>query len=207
MNSNTNTNVYANAYANSNANIKKYTPFFYKKENKKRIKKKHIPVPDTLSFIVFNKLNENDCYYKYNEKMEKIKILEKLEEIKIKNKMKLINNLNDSHLDLQTLNFICLILKINIIWYNDLCYIKMNYNNNSDSEQLYLYNSLNFTSQPELSDKYEIMDVNKPLKCISYYKLDELKEIYTQLKFNHTVKLKKEIYKVIHDYFVSLKLI
>ena len=184
--------------------VKKYKPFFYKNPNKKRNIKDSKKIRDKLSFIIFNKINENDCFYKYNERIEKIKILEKLEPIKIKNKLKLINNLNDNNLDLQTLNFICFILKLNIIWYNDKCFVKMTYDNN---EPLYLFNSDTFTEPINLDNKYEINDINKPLKCISYYKLNELKEIYNKLNLLSYVKLKKDYYQVIFNYHTMIKLI
>lgn len=182
--------------------LKKYKPFFYKNpnKNKKTYKKNY----DKLSFIIFNKINENDCFYKYNERIEKIKILEKIEPIKIKNKSKLINNLNDNNLDLQTLNFICFILKLNILWYNDKCFIKMCYN---DNEPLYLLNSDTFTDPIDLDNLYEINDINKPLKCISYYKLNDLKEIFNKLNLSSPVKLKKDYYEIIYNYLIMIKLI
>lgn len=80
----------------------------------------------------------------------------------------------------------------------------MTYNNN---EPLYLFNSDTFTEPINLDNKYEINDINKPLKCISYYKLNELKEIYNKLNLLSYVKLKKDYYQVIFNYHTMIKLI
>lgn len=163
-------------------------------------------VYDKLCHILYHKLNEKDFFYKYNERSEKIKILELLEPIKIKNKMLIINNLNDEDMNLITLNFICYILKVNIIWYTDKCYYKMLYQNEKN-EKLYLYNNEKFTDEPILTDKYEILNLDKPLKCISYYKLDELKEMNEMLKLNPVTLKKKDIYETISKYYKDIKLI
>lgn len=181
-----------------------YEPFFYNKTNHKNRKQKN-NVYDKLCYILYHKLNEKDVFYKYNEKNEKIKILELLEPIKIKNKMSIINNLNDEDINLMTLNFICYILKINIIWYTDKCYYKMN--NNDKHEVLYLYNNEKFTDETDLSDKYEITDIDKPLKSMSYYKLSELKEMNESLRLPTPVIKKKELYETISTYYKNIKLI
>ena len=177
-----------------------------KNSNPKNSNPKNNNVYDKLCHILYHKLNEKDFFYKYNERSEKIKILELLEPIKIKNKMLIINNLNDKDINLITLNFICYILKINIIWYTDKCYYKMLYQNEKN-EKLYLYNNEKFTDEPILTDKYEILNLDKPLKCISYYKLDELKEINDMLKLNPVTLKKKDIYEAISKYYKDIKLI
>lgn len=193
-----------------------YEPYFYykntnnnaKHKNRNNTNHKKNMVYDKLCFLFYHKLNEKDCYYKYNERNEKIKILELLEPLKIKNKMQMIHNLNDESLNLMTLNFICFILNIHLIWYSDHCFYKMNKSEtNHINETLFLYNNNEFTNVPDLSDKYEILDINKPLKSISFYKLNDLKDLILQLKLNCSMSKKKDLYDTIYDYYKTIKLI
>lgn len=174
--------------------IKKYNTFFYKKTD--NIFQKN------LSFNIFSKLNENDPYYRYNGNIEKIKLIELVEESNVKNKKKIIDKLNENELNLQAIEFLCNLNDINVIWYNDKCCYKMIKNVNNDI--LYL-NKYKFTDVINTDDLYELKDIDKPIRSISYYKLEELKDIYNKLKLNSNAKFKKDYYDSIFNYIYNIK--
>jgi hypothetical protein len=68
----------------------------------------------------------------------------------------------------------------------------------------YLSESYKWTNKPE-NLLYKINDIFKPLRSITYYKLDELKQIANTM--NITGKTKKELYDQIVNYFKHSKLI
>jgi len=175
---------------------------------KPKIKKRAIIEYDHLFYELFNKMHNYDLThidYKTNETQEKIKLSVEIEKMnlninmmdvinKIKNKEKdeIIQNLMyESKINLKTLNALCLFYKINLLYVKDNIFIRMGYNKD---RQLIMYNNKFVETLSNLDDnlgndninsfnyelKYEVF-LDKPLRCASYYKIDELRKISTQL--------------------------
>jgi len=183
-----------------------------KSHNKKRIMKIDIEC-DKLFYAIFNKMNNYDLthieYNKINEIQEKIKMAENIEklDIKPKNKEKAIENLMyDNNINMKTLNILCMFYKINVLFIKDNTFIKMFYSDNSilimnENYQFIDTNNNNI----DITNKYEI-NLDKPIKCISYYKLNELKEISKQLHLPYENFKKQQLYDSIVNIINKLNL-
>ena len=176
------------------------------------VKPKVMPY-DTLFYIIYHTLHTTDPFYKYNEKMEKILLLDKLEPLTLKYKSKIIDDLNNKHISLYTVSFISYVYKLNIVWYTSKCFVKFTQNNDN---VLYIY--MDTVKGPVITDGpviteslnntlYEIINIDKPLKSISSYKLEELVQMANRLSIDILVKKKKDIYDNIATYFKDIKLI
>lgn len=170
----------------------------YKKKNPPPMK-----VYDKLFYVIYHKLNERKLILdKYNEALEKIKVIEQLEDVTLKQKNKILEDLQGPNIQLFTLNALSLVWNMNIVWYSDYCYCEFIVN---ESQPIYyLSHNYEWTSKYE-GTKYKISDIFKPIKSITYYKLDELKEIANCMNING--KTKKDFYDQIVEYFKHIKLI
>jgi REP element-mobilizing transposase RayT len=63
------------------------------------------------------------------------------------------------------------------------------------------------TDKVGLDGLYEITNIDKPIKSVSAYKLDELVTMANHLNILVSVKRKKDIYDSITTYFKEIKLI
>lgn len=174
--------------------------------------------------------------YKTNETQEKIKLSVEIEKMnvtnmndvtnKIKNKDKdeIIQNLMyESKINLKTLNALCLFYKINLLYVKDNIFIKMGYNkdiqlimynnkfvettamSNLDNGNNNLDNLDNINSNLMYETKYEVF-LDKPLRCASYYKIDELRKISTQLHLPIENIKKQQLYDSIHNILSKLNI-
>lgn len=161
-----------------------------------------VKVYDKLFYTIYHKLNERKLFFdKYNETLEKIKAIEQLSLIPFKQKNKILEDLQNPEIHLFTLHALCVLWNINIVWYSEHCFFECIVN---DEPIYYLSHHYEWTSKPDMH-KYKIVDVFKPLKSMSYYKLDELKEMATYMKIDG--KTKKDLYDQIVQYFKHIKLI
>ncbi len=195
--------------------ISEFAPFFSKSSfeikpkpnefpNKKQFNKK-IEI-DYLFYTFYKniKLIENitDPLDTYNERDEKIKFAEKLEQLKFKNKDDIMNNLiYDKRIKLNTLNMLCKLLNVNLIYIYDKLYVNMKYNETKPIVLNYngKFSSLDDFNLENLNDMFEI-NLEKPLKSVSAYKLSELQEISKKLNIT-TEKIKKQnLYDEIKSY-------
>ena len=195
-------------------NISEYSNFFMKrtfdlpKYKQKKIKKKEEPY-DYLFYEIYRKINNLDyiSFNVYNEKQVKTKMAEEINKLKIKKKDFIMNNLMyDFNIHLITLNAICMHYKINLIFVKDQIYIKMFHN--EDGPILVMDNNFKFLDYTEsiYDTHYEIINLEKPMNCISYYKLDELIQIAIKLHLNYE-KIKKQIlYDSIYNNLVNLNI-
>ena len=178
--------------------ISDYSKFFMKrsfelpKYKQKKIKKKEEPY-DYLFYEIYRKINNLDyiSFNTYNEKQVKTKLAEEINKLKIKKKDFIIDNLlYDFNIHLITLNAICMYYKINLIFVKEQIYIKMLHN--EDSPILVMDNNFKFLDYTECiyDTHYEIINLEKPMNCVSYYKLDELIQIAIKLHLNYE-KIKK----------------
>jgi len=190
--------------------IAEYNPFFIKKtfnlsEYKPKHKKKIVIDYDPLFYAIFNKIHNyditNENYVRMNETQEKIKIAVEIEKIKLKPKDKddaIQNLMYENRINLKTLNALCMYYKINVLYVKDNIFIKMNHGD----DNIYIEN--NRIIEPiDISSKYEV-NLDKPLRCASYYKIDDLRQISTQLHLPIENIKKQQLYDSIHNVFNKL---
>lgn len=192
--------------------INEYSQFFIKKsfnlpeyryKPNKRSNKKY----DYLFYEIFHKINNIDIasYRQYNELQEKTKLSEIINNIKIKNKECILNNLMyEPTINLFSLNAICKVCNINLIYVNDRTYIKMSYN---DLDPIIINSEYKFLSEIDLTNYYEIINLEKPLHSVSYYKLPELTEMASKLNLPYDKIKKADLYNSIYNYLVKLNII
>jgi hypothetical protein len=158
--------------------------------------KKYIITQDNLFFALYSKNNNlsNFDMADYNEINEKIKIAEQLEKMKFKNKEDIINNLvYDKTIKLDTFNVLCIFYKINILFINERTYVKMKYKEDNN-EFLYINDKGQYLEvYPDIEKLLEV-NIEKPLRSLSFYKLGELQEMATKLVIDIEKKKKQELY-------------
>ena len=136
-----------------------------------------------------------------------------LKELKLK-KTKLEENLtSDKKLNLDTFLFLMAVNKFNLVYINEHTYYKEDY---SDEERKCVikydkkkdkYGILEVTDEKlkqENKNRLHILNLSKPIKALSGYKVIDLKEICTTLKIDimktaTKCKTKKELYQLIQE--------
>ena len=199
---------------------------------KPKIKKRVIIEYDHLFYELFNKMHNYDLThidYKTNETQEKIKLSVEIEKMNVTNMNDVINKMKnkdkdeiiqnlmyESKINLKTLNALCLFYKINLLYIKDNIFIRMGYNNDNETKTI-MYNNkfvetntstntsnaTNDVTNCEL--KYEVI-LDKPLRCASYYKIDELRKISTQLHLPIENIKKQQLYDSIHNVLSKLNI-
>jgi len=113
------------------------------------------------------------------------------------------NLLNDAKLSLSSFLYLCIFEEINVVIIKNKTYFKLFVN---DNPTMYLIKEMNNAYsfcectihhfQQNIEDKYyEMSNIIKPIKAITYYKVDELKDICKKLDIDlHDKKTKKELY-------------
>ena len=160
--------------------------------------KKYIIVQDNLFFSIYSKVNNMDHtsydMSEYNDTNEKIKIAEKLEKIKFKNKENIINNLvYDKVIHLETMNMICLTYRINVIYVKERTYVKM-FHNNETNEVIYINDKGHYLGNDYNVNELLEINLEKPLRSVSFYKLSDLQNMATKLHIDIEKKKKQELY-------------
>ena len=191
--------------------ISEYSPFFIKKTfnlpmYKLKKKQKIIHKYDYLFYEIYHKINNIDItsFTHYDEYQEKIKLSEKINNLKIKNKEYILNNLMyEKNINLITLNAIAKCYDINLIYLHDNIYIKMCYNN---KPFIVINNEYKFIDKSDFNELYEIINLEKPLNSVSYYKLNELITFAIKLKLPHEKIKKIDLYNSIYNYLVKLNI-
>jgi hypothetical protein len=172
---------------------------------KPRKPKKYIIANDYLFYALYSKIHNIDTtsMNQYNEINEKIKIAEELEKMKFKNKEIIMNNLVYEPLIIpETLNIICLFYKVNLCYINDKTYVAM-YHNISSPNKIYM-NSKGECLEDVDTNKLLEINLDKPLKSVSYYKLPELQEMSLKLNIDTTKKKKQELYDSIKMFLSNI---
>lgn len=201
--------------------IAEYNPFFIKKtfnlpEYKPKEKKKVIVDYDHLFYELFNTMkrdvmNIGNIDSKFNEKQEKIKIAAEIEKMKLdikpKDKELIIHNLMyENKINLKTLNALCLFYKINLLYVKDNIFITMHYNEiDTTNRYTMLNNKMIDTHYLDITTKYEV-DLDKPIRCASYYKIDDLRLISKQLHLPTENVKKQQLYDSIHNVLSKLNI-
>ena len=173
-------------------------------------------------FVIVNNfndylLNKNNLFkIKNNFKIDVIcKIKNKINELKnnkIKVKINEIENelLSDKNISLKVINIFCFVYKKSIIILNNNLYYFFNYSNDNN---VYIIKYINYDyilylekNNNELIHDIKntklLIDINKPIKSINYYKLNDLQVIAEKLKINilndkNKNKTKKKLYEEI----------
>ncbi len=155
--------------------------------------KKYIIVQDNLFFALYSKktnLNQFDMV-EYNDVNEKIKIAEHLEKMKFKNKEEIINNLvYDKMITLDTFNILCLFYKLNVMFVKERTYVKMKYDDTND----YLFINDKGQYLESMPDRLLEINIEKPLRTVSFYKLGDLQDMATKLNIDIEKRKKQELY-------------
>jgi len=183
--------------------LKEYNPFFMKRtynlpDYKPKYKKRIMIDYDPLFYAIFNKFHNQDIthidYSKINEQQEKTKLAVFIEQMKLKPKEKdhiLENLMYEKKISFKTFHALCLYYKINVLYVKDNIFIK--FFNDTTRPVLYMDERYSFVDPIDITNKYEI-NINKPIKCESYYKVNDLKEIATLLHLPTETMKKKQLY-------------
>lgn len=166
-----------------------------------------------FNFLIIIGYPELDINYNNNiEKNIKYTFAQNLEKIKFKKLNNVVENLCfEENINLYTLSALCKYYNLNFIYINENIKFEMFYNEGSDS--YYLVNNrkdIKFVKKENVSkiceNKYDIKNIEKPINSITYYKVDELTEIYNKMNNNNSdIKYKKnEMYEIIKKNIYSL---
>jgi hypothetical protein len=131
------------------------------------------------------------------EKDIKIQLIEKLKYkgTRIKSENVQHNLLNESFLSYESLHLICIMYQSRICIYNDEIILTLGLDG-----PVYYIRDFKITEQPT-KELYEIKHIYKPIKAVSGYKLDELKQIAIQL--NIEISNKQKMYDCIFDKIIT----
>ena len=167
-----------------------------------------------FNFLIIIKHSNIDINYNKNiEKTIKYNIAQNLENIKFKKLNNVINNLcYEDDINLYTLSALCKYYNLNFFYINKNIIYNMFYND--ETENYYLVNNnkdIKYTKKENFiktsEGLYNIENIQKPLNSITYYKLNELEDIYNKLTLENNNKYKKkELYQHIKIYIDSLLL-
>lgn len=190
-----------------------YNPYFIKNsfnlpEYKVKYKKPVVIDYDPLFYTLFNKINNHDIthidYSNVNETQEKMKLAEKLDLMKFKNKDKIMENLMyEKKINMKTFNALCMYYKINVLFVKDNIFFKMYY---SEGSIYTMDENYRFVETIDTTDKYEILNIDKPFKSISSYKLEELRDISRILHLPCENLKKQLLYDSINNIFDKLNI-
>jgi hypothetical protein len=202
--------------------IVKYHSYFVKNKydisKTRKLKFKRFKKNTDYDVLFFNLLNNikhksiDPFYNKTYEKQVKLTIGQQLDNYKIKQKESIIESLcYDDNITLEVLNILALFFKIDVIFIQDAIFIKMLYS----EQELDTYFVVNqncdvYTQRKEKIDKicekkFEITNIKKPLNSMSYYKVDDIKQMYTEMNIVYDEKMKKkEAYDFLKSYFESI---
>jgi hypothetical protein len=158
--------------------------------------KKYIIVQDNLFFALYSKKNNlnNFDLVEYNDVNEKIKIAEHLEKMKFKNKEEIINNLvYDKIIHLDTFNMLCVFYNLNVILLKERTYVRMKHGDDK-TEFLYMNDKGQYLEKSPDTDKLLEINLEKPLRTVSFYKLGDLQEMASKLNIDIEKRKKQELY-------------
>ena len=197
-----------------------YLHFLCKSNKRRRVnrEKKKSKLDNNFDKLFFNffiiiEYPELDINYNNNiEKNIKYNFAQNLENIKFKKMNNVVENLCfEENINLYTLSALCKYYNLNFIYINENIKFEMFYNESGNS--YYLVNNskdIKFVKKENLSkiceNKYDIKNIEKPINSITYYKLDELTEIYNKINNDYSdIKYKKkEMYEIIKKNIYSL---
>ena len=110
----------------------------------------------------------------------------------------------EKNINLITLNAIMKYYNKNLIYIQDKIYFKMIYN--EDAPILFINENFNFIENVSIDNLYEINNLEKPLNCVSYYKVNELTDIANKINIPYEKLKKIDLYNSIYNYLVKLNI-
>jgi hypothetical protein len=168
------------------------------KENKEHKEKQYKENLDLLFWAVYELFFEKQEHHLiYNKsKLEKDIKIELIEKIKYKGtriKFENVQNnlLYENKLSYESLHLICIMNNTRLCIYNDEIILCLGLDG-----PIYYMKDFKFTDKPE-QELYEIKHIYKPIKAVSGYKSDELKQMATQL--NIEISNKQKMYECIYE--------
>jgi hypothetical protein len=200
----------------TNKNNKVNSDFFFPKDNDTLFWCFYIIQNSMLDYEMTNNKNiifEKNIKIKYVEKIRKEK--KTIKNYKLASLTNIENNLvNDDKINELTFLSLCIIEKINVIIIKKNTYFELI--TNFDTNNVYLINFSNHKFGFKLIEKtnydnyiqnmFKIENIQKPIKSLTYYKVDELVDICNKLGIeitnlnNGKQKTKKELYELIIQY-------
>jgi len=163
--------------------------------------------------------NSKNFLYEKNSKINYITKLrgckDLIKQYKITTLSELENNLsNEFKLTIETFFILCAIENVNIVYIWKNCYYNLFSNDNKEIYLIEINNNNNFGFLKSTKDffkehvsiKHKINSLSKPIKSCSFYKVDELKTILTQLGIDIDIKSNKNnLYEKLIQYFSNFK--
>jgi hypothetical protein len=200
----------------------------YKNTNKNKDNNFFLPKEKDTLFWCFYIIKHGLSMYEYpgntsfiNEKNEKFKLIENLRNKKNELKNHKIKNIkediedelaNKETIGIKTFISLCICENINIIFIDKKKYFDLLVNDDNPYYVIHLINNKYYYETDTDNNKishyknnlFKIENFNKPLNSITYYKIDELTEIYNKLNNNDATEnnnskkmTKKELYQTI----------
>lgn len=159
-----------------------------------------------------NFITEKKLKFEFIEQIRKNK--EIIKTYKFATLTHLENNLaNDERLDVKTFLSLCVIENINVIYINKKTYFKLLMNDANTIHVIHSLDNYKFGHEQKTicdditNNLYPLESIDKPIKAISAYKVQELVDICNQLSIETTckesgkTKPKKDLYELLIQYF------
>ena len=169
-------------------------------------KKKKLRTPPSLFTQFYKRVNQIDRTTMedtlYNEWKERTLLAEKIEKegLKFKKREIILNNLvYEKEISLDTLSVLCTHYHVSVIYIKGRTFVKM-----GQSDKPFYMNEFNqFTDEIDVQHYLEIT-LEKPLKSVSYYLLDQLQYMSRRLLLPVEQYKKQELYNSIKQVLVKL---
>lgn len=199
--------------------LTKYHSYFmtnkYDISKKRKPKFRHYTTVDDYDILFFNLLNITkhesiDPFYNKNKEKEiKMNIGQKLDTYKFKQKEQIIQSLcYEENITLEVLNVLSMFFMLDIVYIQDMVFVKMLYSNIDKENYIIVNQNCDVYTQKKekidkiLMNKYEIQNTKKPINSMSYYKIDDLKNIYSEMNIEYDERMKKkDAYEFLKSYF------
>ena len=184
---------------------------------KPKFKKKNIFTKYDICFFNLMNIVRHESitpFYDRNvERQTKLEISQKMDNIKFKQKDRIIETLAyEENINIEVIDALCIFFFVNAIYISDKCFFKMFHgdipiltsniiviNKNCD-----VYHMKYEKIKTQILALYEITNIMKPMNSMSYYKVQDLKNISEQIGVEIEEKMKKkDIYDFLHDYFTQ----
>lgn len=164
---------------------------------------------DNRNFIIEKKIK-----FEYIDKIRKEKQI--LKTYKIATLTHIEDNLaNDSKIDIKTFISLCVLENLNVIYANKNTYYELLMNDTKLIHIIYSLNNYKFGYEIDTTNNYEkikntlyrIENIDKPIKCITSYKVCDLVSMCEKLSIKiinditNKNKSKKELYELLIQYF------
>lgn len=178
-------------------------------------KEKLVKNIDILFFNFLNILKHKSIYEFYDEHLEKslkLEFVQKYENVKYKQKDAILQHIAyDKEINLEDIAFLSYCCEINMCYiYNDVFLLLNDCNNNKPFYVVKKNKNIQIYSREKVNafkegNNYIIDSPRKIMYSASHYKVEDLKNICSELKITYNItKTKKENYDLIYFYLSSI---